>query len=168
MVEVFVTQVEVCQIEKIQNYVMGFRQTLFPMLDHNIWPLDIACFKKTYLEQDDAVFLQAKGLDEEVLGVIGMQPYDHRFAYLDFASSKTVEVSRLFVEPAYRRLGIGRLLFHSLLNCAREREIKTMYLHTHPFLIGALEFWKCQGFDLIYSSRDNGETTWHMKRSVTK
>lgn len=163
-----ISQVEEHQVEEIQHYVMGFRKALFPMLDNSVWPKDITHFKESYLDAEIGAFLQARSLGGRLLGVIGMLPYDHRFAYLDYSGNSTVEIVRLYVEPAYRRLGLGGLLFQHLFALAQERAVEMMYLHTHPFLTGALAFWECQGFDLVYSSVEGGETTWHMQRRVHK
>lgn len=166
MNDINISQVEESQVEQLQQYVMGFRRDLFPMLDNRVWPRDIAHFKEVYIDHHHGVFLQARRSDGQLIGVVGMLPYDHRFPYLDYSKCNTVEVARLFVEPAYRRLGLGCLLVQELFKRALERNIEMMYLHTHPFLAGAFEFWKCQGFEHVYTSVDNGQTTWHMQRAV--
>lgn len=152
------------EVVDIQHYVMNFREKLFPMLDNTIWPKDIARFQDIYIDHPQGVFLQAKDSDGARIGVIGMMPYDYRFSYLDYKDQVTVEVARLFIEPQYRRSGLGSLLFEALLHEAHVKKIDMLYLHTHPFLTGAFEFWQRHGFDHIHTSIDNGQTTWHMER----
>lgn len=71
---------------------------------------------------------------------------------------KTVEVLRLFVLPQYRRHGLAASLFQALQNHAVASGVECMYLHTHPFLPGAIRFWEKQGFDII--SVDEGDEVW--------
>lgn len=160
-----ISAVEIDQVEELQHYVMEFRKELFPMLDNTILPKDISQFQAVYIEHPHGIFLQAIDENKERIGVIGMMPYDHRFSYLDYKGRNTVEVARLFVEPKYRREGLGSLLFHALLNHANAKGIDMLYLHTHPFLTGAFEFWERQGFSHIYTSIDNDQMTWHMERT---
>ncbi|MGY2436705.1 GNAT family N-acetyltransferase, partial [Escherichia coli] len=42
----------------------------------------------------------------------------------------------------------GRL-FQALKMLAREQGVERLYLHTHPFLPGAIEFWQRQGFVIV-------------------
>lgn len=151
-------------IEAIQAYVMSFRAVLFPMLDNTKWPKDIQLFKEIYIEDKAAVFLQAKDDSGMLIGVIGMMTYDERFSYLDYKRYKTVEVARLFVEPKYRRTGLGSQLFSALLEVAKQKQIEMLYLHTHAFLTGAFEYWLKQGFQLECESQDGDFTTIHMSR----
>jgi GNAT superfamily N-acetyltransferase len=78
---------------------------------------------------------------------IGYLPYDHRFAQLDYRARRTVEVVRLFVVPEYRRHGLAR---RCLRRCAAAQRagVEWLYLHTHPFLPGAIRFWEGQGLPL--------------------
>ncbi len=154
------------EVEDMQTYVMNFRKKLFPMLDNSIIPQDIKQFAERYVKHENSIFLQAKDKDNNLIGVIGMMPYDHRFPYLNYTNRKTVEVARLFVEPSYRRLGLGSAMFDELLNHAKTKGIEVLYLHTHYFLTGAFEFWERQGFLHIYTSIDNEQETLHMEKII--
>lgn len=68
---------------------------------------------------------------------------------------KIVEVLRLFVLPGYRRHGLAASLFRSLQDHAVASGVQCMYLHTHPFLPGAIRFWEKQGFDIIRVDEDD-------------
>ena len=77
---------------------------------------------------------------------------------------KIVEVIRLFVLPEYRRHGLAASLFKALKDHAIASGVNFIYLHTHPFLPGAIHFWKLQGFDVIcVDEEDEVWQTHHMR-----
>jgi GNAT superfamily N-acetyltransferase len=136
------------------------------MLDSTIVPRDLLDFEQTYLLHPDGCFLQARDQHNKLIGVIGMMPYDYRFDYLDYKDKRTVEVARLFVEPEYRRSGLATKLFQALLEQAAQKGIEVLYLHTHPFLTGAFEYWQKQGFELVTTTMYGEFETLHMDRVV--
>jgi len=75
---------------------------------------------------------------------------------------------RLFVEPEYRRGGLGRRLYGALKDLAREEGVEVLYLHTHPFLPGAIEFWQRLGFVILDVEDDPVWQTTHMQRPITE
>lgn len=147
-------------------FVIEFRKQLFPMLNPSKMPKDLLEFEQVYLEDQVGTFLQAKDSQEKLIGVIGMMNYDYRFSHLDLDERKTVEVARLFVDQDYRRSGLGTALFCKLTEVAKENGIERLYLHTHPFLEGAYEFWLKQGFYLKEFCDEDGFVTIHMERMV--
>lgn len=149
-------------------YVLDFRRKLFPMLDPNQVPKDLKAFEHVYLQNTAGTFLQARTADGILIGVIGMLHYDYRFPHLDIDEKNTVEVARLFVDPKYRRTGLGTELFQRLLAVAREKQVERLYLHTHPFLDGAYEFWLQQGFRLMEYCDESGFLTIHMELMVNE
>lgn len=155
-------------VVEVLPYVLDFRRKLFPMLDPNQVPKDLKAFEQVYLQNRAGTFLQARAADGILIGVIGMLNYDYRFPHLDIDAKKTVEVARLFVDPKYRRTGLGTELFQSLLVVAQEKQIERLYLHTHPFLEGAYEFWLQQGFQLIEYRDESGFLTIHMELMVNE
>lgn len=148
--------------EEIIAYVLKTREHLFPMLNHHVIPKDLQAFASTYIEADIGVFLQARTEQGELVGTIGMMAYDGRFPYLSFTENKIVEVVKLYVEPAYRKSGLGTALVQELKKIGRRQGVELFYLHTHPFLEGAYEFWLKQGFDLVVSTEEAGFETLHM------
>lgn len=83
---------------------------------------------------------------------------------MDYQGHKTVEVVRLFVLPAFRRCGLARELYRALEAMARTEGVEVMYLHTHPFLPGAIDFWLRQGFAVVDVEADPVWQTTHMQR----
>ncbi len=166
MEKITIHQVKTDDAAIILPYVIGCRKLLFPMLDHGKRPKDLAFFVENYLESATGVFLQARTSDGKLAGVIGMMPYDYRFPHLEMDTLTTVEVARLFVEPEFRRSGLGTQLFEALKIVAAEKKIQRFYLHTHPFLAGAYEFWLDQGFTLLDYRTETGVPTLHMELTI--
>lgn len=166
MSEFKISKVSVDNSKDIVAYVKGFRKQLFPMLDHNKQPQDLLLFKKTYIEDQLGVFLQTENSEDNLVGVIGMSRYDHRFPYLNYQGKRVVEVARLYIEPQFRRQAVATSLVKTLVEHARSKKIDTLYLHTHPFLTGAFEFWISQGFKQIAETKEGGFVTIHMERHI--
>lgn len=152
------------QMNEIIDYVLNVRKGLFPMLDHSVIPWDILKFEETYYNNTLGEFLQARNQEGKLLGVIGMMEYNHRFQHLDYPYDKVVEVARLFVEPECRRLALGTQMVKELNQIAINKGIELMYLHTHPFLKGAYEFWLNQGYGLDKKCIESKFETIHMSK----
>jgi GNAT superfamily N-acetyltransferase len=165
---VSISRVEEEDIDIVLPYVIEFRKQLFPMLDTDKIPKDLLAFSAVYLESEAGAFLQAKDHHGNLIGVVGMSAYDYRFPHLDIDRRKTVEVARLFVDPIYRRSGLGTALFKGLVAVAKEKSIERLYLHTHPFLTGAYEFWGKQGFLLKDYCNESNFPTIHMELFVDR
>ncbi|MBK4995896.1 GNAT family N-acetyltransferase [Pseudomonas sp. S37] len=148
-------------IAEVLAFVDSARRALFPMLANAPLPRDLAQFAETYLE-GEGCFLEARD-DGRLVAVIGYLPYDHRFAQLDYHAEQVVEVVRLFVLPAYRRHGLAAALFSALRERAVQAGIGCLYLHTHPFLPGAIAFWERQGFAVVDVEQDPVWQTTHMQ-----
>ena len=162
--EVEITQASETQQQELVEYVMRCRKILFPAIDHSVLPKDLKDFQSYYLSSNPGAFLQARDRNHKLVGVIAMMPYDHRFPYLGKLGNKPVEVARLFVEPEWRKLGVGSLLFNELEKIAQQRTIDLLYLHTHLFLEGAFTFWEKQGFRFLESRIESGVETLHMSK----
>ncbi|WP_324187952.1 GNAT family N-acetyltransferase [Pseudomonas pisciculturae] len=154
--------VEVADIPEVLDFVLQARAELFPKLSAAGMPDDLAQFEATYL-QGDGRFLLARN-DGQIVAAIGYLPYDQRFPQLDYQGRKTVEVVRLFVLPAFRRFGLAGQLYRALEALAQGDGVEVMYLHTHPFLPGAIDFWVRQGFEVVDVEADPVWQTTHMQR----
>ncbi|MBI6917779.1 GNAT family N-acetyltransferase [Pseudomonas monteilii] len=148
-------------IAEVVAFVESARRELFPMLAAAPLPHDLAHFAETYLD-GAGCFLEARD-DGRLVAVIGYVPYDHRFVQLDYHAERVVEVVRLFVLPAYRRQGLAGALFSALREQAVQAGIDCLYLHTHPFLPGAIAFWKRHGFAVVDVEQDPVWQTTHMQ-----
>lgn len=165
--EIIISSVEDYHVFEVLPYVMEFRRQLYPLLDPLIVPKDLVNFEQNYIQSPTGAFLQARTTAGKLIGVIGMMPYDYRFSHLNIDEETTVEVARLFVNPEYRRAGIASRLFQELLKTAQQKHIRRLYLHTHPFLQGAYDYWLKQEFKLLKSCYEGTYPTLHMELMIT-
>ena len=148
------------EIPEVLDFVMQARAELFPKLSASGLPADLAQFAATYMEGEGR-FLLARH-NGQLIGAVGYLPYDHRFTQLDYHGLRVMEVVRLFVLPPFRRWGVAGALYHALKVLALEEGVEVLYLHTHPFLPGAIDFWRRQGFVLVDVEADPVWQTTHM------
>jgi GNAT superfamily N-acetyltransferase len=153
----------------VARFNKAARAQLFP---------ELALNEDTCLAHPNAVFVVARAASPSptsssspstsppppgpIVGVVGFVPFDARFPSLPPLPASTVEVVRLYVAPAYRRCGLAGALFGALRASAEEGGSECMYLHTHRFLDGALQFWQKVGFELVEERVDGGWRNLHM------
>lgn len=152
-------------IDEIVGFVNLARKDMFPKLASAPMPDDLLNFAATYVH-GEGCFITAYD-QQRLVAVIGYVPYDQRFSQLDYGDAKVVEVVRLFVLPAYRRGGLARSLFAALREAAQAAGVQCLYLHTHPFLPGAITFWQRQGFAIEHIDPDPLWQTTHMALWLT-
>lgn len=146
------------------EFALYTRHLLFPEIYHGQVPKDLKKnFGQYYVNDPLGCFITVKDKNR-IIGTIAYRAYDHRFDLN--LPSKTVEVVKLFVLPEYRRNGIATMLCKMLFSHAQKNEITTLYLHTHPFLPAAEEFWRLQGFDVIKREWIETYDTIHMSKSL--
>lgn len=153
------------EIPAIVSFTRAARTNMFPMLDalsHDEHAdRELATFQKNYIDHPDGAFLIAQ-INGVLVATIAYVPYDYRFPQLSLGKGRVVEVVRLYVDPAFRRTGLASELFAALAKTAWGRGIETLYLHTHPFLPGAIRFWEKNGFSIIDVEDDPVWRTTHM------
>lgn len=162
-----ICEVTRAEIPETIAFVMRARAEIFPMLDATVVPADLAAFEQVYLNGDRGKFLIARH-DREIVAAVGYLPFDHRFAQLDYIGRDTVEIVRLYVMPAFRGGGLASRLCEALWAHADASAIDVLYLHTHPFLSGAIRFWEKQGFAVTDVEPDPVWKTTHMERVFRK
>ncbi|RRV04546.1 GNAT family N-acetyltransferase [Pseudomonas sp. v388] len=160
-----ITEATAADIPETLDFVMRARAEIFPMLDPLKLPDDLARFEAVYLSGEGGRFLIARH-EAQIVAAIGYLPYDHRFAQLDYAGRRTVEIVRLFVAHGFRGEGLAGKIYQALKQCAEEDAIEMLYLHTHPFLPGAIGFWQKQGFEIVDVEADPVWQTTHMQRVI--
>lgn len=64
-------------------------------------------------------------------------------------ATRTGEVHAFFIEPAFKRKGIGRVLWHKLLERAKAQGLTMLHLDADPF---AVPFYEAQGFRITGTS----------------
>lgn len=154
-------------ITRLVPFICDFRRELYPMLDQSRVPPDLEAFREHYLDMPLSGVCLAEDSGGRLAGCIAMRRYDHRFKHL-FALDEepVVEVQKLFVAADLRRKGIAGLLFRSLYEIAARTGVRTLYLHTHPFLPGAEVFWKKHRFQVIHRETEPVFRTIHMVHPV--
>lgn len=164
-----VTPVQAHQIHDAIDFAMRVRREVFPMLDHTRLPMDFEQFREHYMDSDDSVFLVALMGDAGIVGTIGILPYDGRIEAVEgrYEAQSAAEIVKCYVDPAYRRYGIGSMMLKELENVVKDMHYTTLYLHTHRFLPGAVDFWKRQGFMVIAEQEDDWQTV-HMDKLACK
>ncbi|CAM4525717.1 GNAT family N-acetyltransferase [Paenibacillus xylanexedens] len=164
-----VTPVQAHQIHDAIDFAMRVRREVFPMMDHTKLPVDFEQFREHYLHSDGSIFLVAMMEDAGIVGSIGILPYDGRIEAVEgrYEAQSAAEIVKCYVDPAYRRFGIGSMLMNELENVVKDMHYTTLYLHTHRFLPGAVDFWKRQGFTFIAEQNDDWQTV-HMDKSGCK
>ena len=148
------------EMAEVIDFVMQARAELFPKLSATGTPPDLANFEETYISGAGR-FLLARH-EGRIVATIGYLPYDDRFEHLDYQQLEVVEVVRLFVVPEFRRSGLASELYQTLKSSAEDAGVDVIYLHTHPFLPGAINFWLKRGFQVINVDPDPVWQTTHM------
>ena len=147
--------------EQVEPLMHCARMEMFSgRLDPATVPVDLQNFERNYLYPEGCMLLARQ--DQVSIGSIGYRSYDGRFPHLTLPAGKTVEVARLFVLPQWRRQGVARQLFTQLVEIAKAQGVRILYLHTHPFLVGAVEFWQSLGFEILERDLDPLWQTIHM------
>ena len=147
-------------IPEVLDFVLKARAELFPKLSATGMPDDLARFAEVYL-RGEGRFLIARH-EGQIVASIGYLPYDRRFPHLLYPDLEVVEIVRLFVLPSQRRSGLAGAIYRSLKDLALADGVEVIYLHTHPFLPGAIEFWQRQSFEIIDVDADPVWQTTHM------
>lgn len=159
------------EIPTILDFIQAARKSMFPMLNASSHrqPVsqELETFQHVYLEHPDGAFLVAR-VGGVLVATIGYVPYDYRFPELQLGKGRTVEVVRLYVDPDFRRTGLASRLYAALSRTAWETGIEQLYLHTHPFLPGAVTFWERNGFSIIQEDQDPVWRTIHMRALIDR
>ncbi|RMR47204.1 GCN5-related N-acetyltransferase [Pseudomonas syringae pv. syringae] len=163
LMNITITEVHPTEIPHTVDFVMRARAGIFPLLDTVTVPSDLAGFEQVYLNGEDGKFLIARS-EGQIIAAVGYLPYDHRFPQFDYRGRRTVEIVRLFVTPEFRGDGLASRLCQALWEYAEAGGIEVLYLHTHPFLPGAIRFWEKQGFAVTDVESDPVWNTTHMER----
>lgn len=150
------------------QFLLDARAALFAgRMDLSLLPADLGDFAVHYgaaAGGPGRLFL-ARHAQLGIVGSIACRTYDHRFPQLDplgYRGLSVVEVMRLFVAPALRRTGLARALVRTLVDHAQAQGVQRLYLHTHPFLPGALAFWQAMGCALRHQDGDPVWQTLHL------
>jgi ribosomal protein S18 acetylase RimI-like enzyme len=82
-------------------------------------------------------------VDGELAGCCALRPSDH----VDLANAS--EMKRLYVRPAFRRFGLGRLLAEAILDAARRQGYACVLLDTLDDMEAARSLYEDLGFEEV-------------------
>ncbi|KAK1978474.1 acetyltransferase [Colletotrichum cereale] len=163
--------VTIDDIIDIAKLTQKARVEMFPHVDQE-WHAqrakdDLATFQQTFIDHPNGGYLVARS-GGKLVATVGYQDYDHRHQ-LGLETEGIVEVVRLYVDPDWRRGRLASKMVATLVETAEEAGIRQLYLHTHQFLPGAIQFWTRQGFTLLrVDVDDKAWQTTHMIRTLEK
>lgn len=162
-----IVRTKVSDILASVEFIMNIRREVFPMIDHDVLPTDLQNFEQHYMQPDSAMFL-AIAEEAGVIGSIGVVRYDNRIADIRglHDSATTAEIVKCYVDPRYRRGGLGSLLVDEALHFMNKTCYQTAYLHTHRFLPGAVSFWQRNGFAIRMEQKDDWQIV-HMDHPLS-
>jgi len=130
-----------------------------------VWDHDLLNFEDVYIKTHGNAFWAAFTENDKVVGSLAVRRYDGRVRVLEgfYDLIATAELAKCFVDKRYRRTGIGSLLLKEAEQFCKMSGYKLIYLHTHMYLPGALEFWQSRGFKV---GLDEGgpQQTVHMEK----
>ncbi|NCT93263.1 MAG: GNAT family N-acetyltransferase [Chitinophagaceae bacterium] len=128
----------------IQTLFREYEQELDADLCFQSFEAELADPFKKYGEPKGALFLAFDGT--AAAGCIALQP---------LTEAGVCEMKRLYVRPAYRKTGLGRLLVTQLLETARIKQYHTMRLDTLEKLQPAIKLYASFGFREVGAYYDN-------------
>jgi len=98
---------------------------------------------ETYGNRDGRLFIAVR--NDKAVGVAGIKRFNE----------KECEVKRMFVQPASRGLGIGKLLLTECIEAAKRLHYQVIKLDTADFMRSAIKLYTDNGFVEISAYRHN-------------
>lgn len=122
----------------LRDIFLAYAQSLSVSLDFQDFDTELATLPGDYAPPRGALLLAL--VDGQVAGCCALRPLDT----VDYANA--AEMKRLFVHPAYRRLGLGRLLAEAILDAARLADYSCVLLDTLSEMETARALYEELGF----------------------
>lgn len=140
------------RIDSITDFVLRMLAQLYPPGACNLQPDDLARFKEVYIERADSCFYIAEDSGGRIIGTAAVRGYDDRFSFLAsrMTEGSVCEMSRFYIDPAFRKQGIGRQLYARTEAYAIGAGYQGSYLHTSVYLPGGYPYWLSNGYEPIH------------------
>lgn len=139
------------------------------------WHRDIIDVEGSYLRPERRTLLVAEAAGGEIVatGAVRDQgpqaPPNPPWIAERYPSGSTAQLCRIYVRPAYRRLGIARAMVRELSAfVARAGGYRAIYLHTDPGVSGAEGFWRSIAHEVCDERRlpDGGQGIIHFELAL--
>jgi putative acetyltransferase len=130
-------------IERVREVFIEYQSSLGVDLCFQGFAEEVASLPGNYARPGGRLFLATNG--SSVLGAVGLRPL----------RGADCEMKRLYVRPAGRGSGLGRLLTISLLREARLAGYDRVLLDTLPTMTGAQALYRSMGFVKIAAYCNN-------------
>jgi [ribosomal protein S18]-alanine N-acetyltransferase len=119
--------------------VLPMEQELFP---HDPWSAE-TFWAELARVPETRCYVVVHDADGAVLGYAGL-----------FTAGDDADVQTIAVSPAAQGRGLGRLLLHSLVRTARDRDCRQLFLEVRSDNAAALRLYEREGFEQLGRRRD--------------
>ena len=125
-------------LDAVRRIFLAYAQSLSVELGFQDFEAELQSLPGDYAPPRGALLLAR--VDGQVAGCCALRPLDN----VDYANAS--EMKRLFVAPAFRRLGLGRLLAEAILDAARLADYSCVLLDTLSEMETARALYEDLGF----------------------
>ena len=125
-------------LDAVRRIFLAYAQSLSVDLGFQDFEAELQSLPGDYAPPRGALLLAR--VDGQVAGCCALRPLDN----VDYANAS--EMKRLFVAPAFRRLGLGRLLAEAILDAARLADYSCVLLDTLSEMETARALYEDLGF----------------------
>ena len=143
MISVRIIRGELEDLQAIRDLFNEYSHSLAFGLEFQNFAVEIATLPGEYTPPYGELLIAKAG--RNVVGCVGLRKF----------SEEACEMKRLYVRTAFRGRKIGRDLVLSLIECARQKGYREMYLDTVPSMIEAQNLYESLGFVSIPPYRHN-------------
>lgn len=123
-------------LDAARRLFRAYGESLEIDLDFQGFEQELSTLPGPYAAPDGAILLAEQ--NGEAVGVVAVQPLDDPGA---------CEMKRLYVRPAHRNRGIGRMLGRAVLDVARQLGYDVMRLDTLASMTAARSLYRALGFE---------------------
>ena len=157
---------EDCEINSLKLFLFNQIKKVYGIERNPIFHYDIDDLKKYYIlpPRNNCFVVYIHG---EIVASIAIRAYDMDYDFFkdSYSAKDTASIWRLMVDENYRRNGLASVLVGVAEDFARKAGYEKMYLHTHRYLDGALQFWQSLGYVITVEEDDYGQTS-HMIKNL--
>jgi putative acetyltransferase len=133
--EIFIRSADNKDCANVQNLVFGILREYGLTVETGGTDADIADIEANYLNRG-GVFEIVEDANGNLLGTVGLYPLD----------AETIELRKMYFAPKLRGRGVGKKMLERMIEEARVRGFKRIYLETASILKEAAALYEKYGF----------------------